>query len=134
MMLLVMQIEDVYITRYETCGLYWPYIHHYIIVAIILMQVTMIGIFGLKSKPSASFSVIPLLVITILFNEYCKIRFFPTFKQVSVQVTTLFIYIFQTPSLPPPKGELQEPDPSHIRNMVQSIFGCICVSALSYTF
>lgn len=79
------QIEDVYITRYETCGLYWPYIHHYIIVAIILMQVTMIGIFGLKSKPSASFSVIPLLVITILFNEYCKIRFFPTFKQVSVQ-------------------------------------------------
>ncbi|XP_060217498.1 CSC1-like protein At3g54510 isoform X1 [Lycium barbarum] len=79
------QIEDVYITTYETCGLYWPYIHHYIIVAIILMQVTMIGLFGLKAKPSASFSVIPLLVITILFNEYCKIRFLPTFKQVSVQ-------------------------------------------------
>lgn len=73
-MLLVMQIEDVYITTYETCGLYWPYIHHYIIVAIILMQVTMIGLFGLKAKPSASFSVIPLLVVTILFNEYCKIR------------------------------------------------------------
>ncbi|KAK4372377.1 hypothetical protein RND71_007761 [Anisodus tanguticus] len=79
------QIEDVYITTYETCGLYWPYIHHYIIVAIILMQVTMIGLFGLKAKPSASFSVIPLLVVTILFNEYCKIRFLPTFKQVSVQ-------------------------------------------------
>ncbi|CAN4106563.1 unnamed protein product [Withania somnifera] len=79
------QIEDVYITSYETCGLYWPYIHHYIIVAIILMQVTMIGLFGLKSKPSASFSVIPLMVVTILFNEYCKIRFFPTFNQVSVQ-------------------------------------------------
>ncbi|XP_055817976.1 CSC1-like protein At3g54510 isoform X1 [Solanum dulcamara] len=79
------QIEDVYITTYETCGLYWPYIHHYIIVAIILMQVTMIGLFGLKAKPSASFSVIPLLVVTILFNEYCKIRFLPTFNQVSVQ-------------------------------------------------
>ncbi|KAL3380591.1 hypothetical protein AABB24_000970, partial [Solanum stoloniferum] len=79
------QIEDVYITTYETCGLYWPYIHHYIIVAIILMQVTMIGLFGLKAKPSASFSVIPLMVITILFNEYCKIRFLPTFNQVSVQ-------------------------------------------------
>ncbi|XP_059311717.1 CSC1-like protein At3g54510 isoform X2 [Lycium ferocissimum] len=79
------QIEDVYITTYETCGLYWPYIHHYIIVAIILMQVTMIGLFGLKAKPSASFSVIPLLVVTILFNEYCKIRFLPTFKQASIQ-------------------------------------------------
>ncbi|KAK4738089.1 hypothetical protein R3W88_001786 [Solanum pinnatisectum] len=81
----ISQIEDVYITTYETCGLYWPYIHHYIIVAIILMQVTMIGLFGLKAKPSASFSVIPLMVITILFNEYCKIRFLPTFNQVSVQ-------------------------------------------------
>ncbi|XP_019231011.1 PREDICTED: CSC1-like protein At3g54510 isoform X2 [Nicotiana attenuata] len=79
------QIENVYITTYETCGRYWPYIHHYIIVAIILMQVTTIGLFGLKAKPSASFSVIPLLVVTILFNEYCKIRFLPTFNQVSVQ-------------------------------------------------
>lgn len=107
-MLFVMQIEDVYITTYETCGLYWPYIHHYIIVAIILMQVTMIGLFGLKAKPSASFSVIPLMVITILFNEYCKIRFLPTFNQVSVQVITLFIDTFQKFLSPPPlKGELQ---------------------------
>ncbi|PHT60090.1 CSC1-like protein [Capsicum baccatum] len=79
------QIEDVYITTYETCGLYWPYVHHYIIVAIILMQVTMIGLFGLKAKPSASFSVIPLMVVTILFNEYCKMRFLPTFNHVSIQ-------------------------------------------------
>ncbi|KAF3667314.1 CSC1-like protein [Capsicum annuum] len=79
------QIEDVYITTYETCGLYWPYVHHYIIVAIILMQVTMIGLFGLKAKPSASFSVIPLMVVTILFNEYCKMRFLPSFNHVSIQ-------------------------------------------------
>lgn len=110
-MFFVVQIEDVYITTYETCGLYWPYIHHYIIVAIILMQVTMIGLFGLKAKPSASFSVIPLMVITILFNEYCKIRFLPTFNQVSVQVTTLFHWYLpetHTHTPPPPlKGELK---------------------------
>ncbi|KAK2998994.1 hypothetical protein RJ639_023034, partial [Escallonia herrerae] len=79
------QIQDVYETTYETFGQYWPYIHHYILLAIIIMQITMIGLFGLKSKPSASFATIPLLVFSIAFNEYCKIRFFPTFCHYSVQ-------------------------------------------------
>ncbi|KAK2979204.1 hypothetical protein RJ640_027498 [Escallonia rubra] len=79
------QIQDVYETTYETFGQYWPYIHHYILLAIIIMQITMIGLFGLKSKPSASFATIPLLLFTIAFNEYCKIRFFPTFCHYSVQ-------------------------------------------------
>ncbi|KAL6562949.1 hypothetical protein OROHE_005536 [Orobanche hederae] len=79
------QIQNVYITTYETCGQYWPYIHHYILVAIVIMQITMIGLFGLKSKPAASFAIIPLLVFTLLFNEYCKIRFLPTFYQCSVK-------------------------------------------------
>ncbi|RAL53829.1 hypothetical protein DM860_004300 [Cuscuta australis] len=79
------QIEDVYITSYETFGQYWPYIHHYIIVALVLMQITMIGLFGLKSKPSASFSTIPLLILTLIFNHYCNIRFYPTFCRLSIQ-------------------------------------------------
>ncbi|KAM1049385.1 hypothetical protein ACFX2C_028494 [Malus domestica] len=80
------QIEDVYETFYDTCGQYWPYINHYILVAIILMQITMIGLFGLKSKPAASFSTIPLLVLTLMFNEYCKMRFLPAFHLLSIQV------------------------------------------------
>ncbi|XP_010273235.1 PREDICTED: CSC1-like protein At3g54510 [Nelumbo nucifera] len=79
------QIENVYEFVYETCGQYWPYIHHYIFMAIILMQITMIGLFGLKSKPAASISTIPLLLCTFLFNEYCKIRFLPTFCCYSIQ-------------------------------------------------
>lgn len=47
----------------------------------------MIGLFGLKSKPSASFATIPLMVFTLVFNEYCKIRFLPTFDHYSVQVS-----------------------------------------------
>ncbi|XP_038893319.1 CSC1-like protein At3g54510 isoform X4 [Benincasa hispida] len=66
----VNQIEDVYATTYDTFGLYWPHIHHYIIIGILLMQVTMIGLFGLKSKPAASISTIPLLLITLYFNEH----------------------------------------------------------------
>ncbi|KAG6781667.1 hypothetical protein POTOM_014579 [Populus tomentosa] len=81
----VNQIEDVYETAYDTCGQYWPYVHHYIFVGIILMQITMIGLFGLKSKPSASIATIPLLLLTIMFNEYCKIRFLPAFRHYSVK-------------------------------------------------
>ncbi|KAK9051357.1 hypothetical protein SSX86_027984 [Deinandra increscens subsp. villosa] len=79
------QFYDVYETTYETCGQYWPYIHHHVVVAIIIMQITMIGLFGLKSKPSASLATIPLLVFTIAYNEYCKFRFLPTFYNCSVQ-------------------------------------------------
>ncbi|KAK9128921.1 hypothetical protein Syun_017718 [Stephania yunnanensis] len=81
----VNQIQDVYDTTYETCGQYWPYIHQYITIAIILMQITMIGLFGLKSKPAASISTLPFLLLTILFNEYCKMRFYPTFFNNSIQ-------------------------------------------------
>ncbi|XP_031260944.1 CSC1-like protein At3g54510 isoform X2 [Pistacia vera] len=79
------QIQDVYETIYDTCGQYWPYIHHYIFVGFILMQITMIGLFGLKSKPAASIATIPLLILTIMFNEYCKNRFLPTFRLYSIQ-------------------------------------------------
>ncbi|KAG5539156.1 hypothetical protein RHGRI_019646 [Rhododendron griersonianum] len=79
------QIEDVYETTYETCGQYWPYIHRYIFLAIILTQITMMGLFGLKSKPAASFATIPLLLFTLMFNEYCKMRFNPTFFNFPVQ-------------------------------------------------
>ncbi|XP_038688848.1 CSC1-like protein At3g54510 [Tripterygium wilfordii] len=80
------QIQDVYVPTYETCGQYWPYIHQYIFFGIILMQMTMIGLFGLKSKPVASLATVPLLLITIMFNEYCKSRFLPSFRLYPIQI------------------------------------------------
>ncbi|KAJ1695728.1 hypothetical protein LUZ63_012426 [Rhynchospora breviuscula] len=79
------QMQDVYEISYDTCGQYWPHIHHYIFIAVVLMQITMIGLFGLKSKPAASFATIPLLVFNIFFNEYCKSRFLPSFYHRPVQ-------------------------------------------------
>ncbi|CAN6897879.1 unnamed protein product [Brassica oleracea] len=79
------QMEDVYEMTYDTCGCFWPTIHHYIFVSIILMQVTMVGLFGLKSKPSAAIATVPLILITIAYNEYCKIRFLPSFKHFPIQ-------------------------------------------------
>ncbi|KAL8172349.1 hypothetical protein V2J09_024153, partial [Rumex salicifolius] len=80
------QIEDVYCTSYETNGQYWPYVHHYILFAIVFMQITMMGLFGLKSKPEASIATIPLLIFTLMFNEYCKLRFLPSFQHDTIQV------------------------------------------------
>ncbi|KAM3335836.1 hypothetical protein ACQJBY_030014 [Aegilops geniculata] len=80
------QMEDVYEITYDTCGQYWPTIHHYIFLSVTLMQTTMIGLFGLKSKPGASFATIPLLVLNIMFNEYCKVRFLPTFQCRPIQI------------------------------------------------
>ncbi|XP_048567454.1 CSC1-like protein At3g54510 [Triticum urartu] len=80
------QMEDVYDITYDTCGQYWPTIHHYIFLAVTLMQTTMIGLFGLKSKPGASIATIPLLVLNIMFNEYCKVRFLPTFQCRPIQI------------------------------------------------
>ncbi|KAL9996013.1 putative calcium-dependent channel, 7TM region phosphate [Helianthus debilis subsp. tardiflorus] len=90
----VNQFHDVYETTYETCGQYWPQIHHHVVVAIIVMQITMIGLFGLKSKPSTSIATIPLLIVTIAYNEYCKFRFLPTFYNCSVQVYFILVFIF----------------------------------------
>jgi hypothetical protein len=90
----VVQMEDVYEITYDTCGQYWPNIHHYIFLSVTLMQITMIGLFGLKSKPGASFATIPLLVFNILFNEYCKVRFLPTFHHRPVQVRVLALFFF----------------------------------------
>ena len=88
--IMCLQIEDVYPTMYETCGQYWPYVHSYIFFAIVLMQITMIGLFGLKSKPAASIATVPLLVFSLLFNEYCKLRFLPSFQHNLVEVLLSF--------------------------------------------
>lgn len=54
------------------------------------MQITMVGLFGLKSKPSAAIATVPLILITIAYNEYCKIRFLPSFKHFPIQVFVSF--------------------------------------------
>ncbi|KAL2337144.1 hypothetical protein Fmac_011590 [Flemingia macrophylla] len=48
-------------------------------------QITMIGLFGLKLKPAASISTVPLIVFTWMFNEYCKMRFLPSFHHYSLK-------------------------------------------------
>ncbi|KAI4389843.1 hypothetical protein MLD38_002021 [Melastoma candidum] len=57
------QILNVYITKYE--GL---------------------GVFGLKLSTVGAGFMIPLIILTLLFNEYCRKRFSPIFKNTAAQV------------------------------------------------
>ncbi|KAL5700276.1 hypothetical protein ACHQM5_025743 [Ranunculus cassubicifolius] len=54
------QFLNVYITKYDTGGKYWPIAHNTTIFSLILMQIIALGVFGLKNSPVASGFTIPL--------------------------------------------------------------------------
>ncbi|XP_030469454.2 CSC1-like protein HYP1 isoform X1 [Syzygium oleosum] len=74
------QLLNVYICKYETSGKFWPIVHSSTIFSLVLMHIIAIGIFGLKNLPLASGLMVPLPVLTLLFNRYCQKRFLPLFK------------------------------------------------------
>ncbi|XP_021297717.1 CSC1-like protein HYP1 isoform X2 [Herrania umbratica] len=74
------QFLNVYAPKYETGGKFWPIVHNSTIFSLVLMHIVAIGIFGLKKLPLASSLTIPLPVLTLIFNEYCRKRFRPIFK------------------------------------------------------
>lgn len=77
---------NVYAPKFETGGKFWPVVHDATIVSLILMHIIAIGIFGLKQVPLASSLTIPLPIITLLFNSYCRRRFLPSFKGYPAEV------------------------------------------------
>lgn len=81
-----MQLLNVYICRYETSGKFWPIVHSSTIFSLVLMHIIAIGIFGLKNLPLASGLMVPLPVLTLLFNQYCQKRFVPLFKAYPAEV------------------------------------------------
>ncbi|XP_057490204.1 CSC1-like protein RXW8 isoform X2 [Actinidia eriantha] len=80
------QIINVYVTRYQTGGKYWPTMHNTTIFSLVLTQIIAMGVFGLKKSPVASAFTVPLIICTLLFNEYCRQRFYPIFKDNPAQV------------------------------------------------
>ncbi|KAJ4973206.1 hypothetical protein NE237_006380 [Protea cynaroides] len=74
------QLLNVYKPKFETGGKFWPIVHNSTIFSLILMHILAVGLFGLKKLPLASSLSIPLPVLTLLFNEYCRKRFLPIFR------------------------------------------------------
>ncbi|XP_008780953.1 CSC1-like protein HYP1 isoform X1 [Phoenix dactylifera] len=79
------QLLNVYLPKYETGGRFWPIVHNSTIFSLILMHIIAIGIFGLKQLPLASSLILPLPVLTLLFNDYCRKRFLPIFQAYSAE-------------------------------------------------
>ncbi|XP_073107245.1 CSC1-like protein HYP1 [Elaeis guineensis] len=79
------QLLNVYLPKYETGGRFWPIVHNSTIFSLILMHIIVIGIFGLKQLPLASSLILPLPVLTLLFNDYCRKRFLPIFQAYSAE-------------------------------------------------
>ncbi|KAL1214188.1 CSC1-like protein [Cardamine amara subsp. amara] len=80
------QIINVYITKYESGGQYWPVFHNTTIFSLILSQIIALGFFGLKLSTVASGFTIPLVFLTLLFSEYCRQRFAPIFQKYPAEV------------------------------------------------
>lgn len=103
------QIINVYDSAYESAGSFWPHVHGRIIAALIIEHVTLISLFLVKGpitfvQTPAGSSVkdqilryvrdscsstpfmIALPVLTLVFNNYCKKRFEPAFKNYPVEV------------------------------------------------
>ncbi|PSS35126.1 CSC1-like protein [Actinidia chinensis var. chinensis] len=74
------QLLDVYEPKFDTGGTFWPIVHSSTIFSLVLMHIIAIGIFGLKKLPLASSLIVPLPVLTLVFNDYCQKRFLPIFK------------------------------------------------------
>ncbi|KMZ64608.1 hypothetical protein ZOSMA_35G00650 [Zostera marina] len=79
------QILNVYRSGYETGGQMWPLAHSSVIFSLLLAQTIALGVFGIKKSPIAAGFVIPLLIFTLLFQEFCRKRFLPIFKFTAAQ-------------------------------------------------
>ncbi|KAK3146487.1 hypothetical protein QOZ80_3BG0267040 [Eleusine coracana subsp. coracana] len=80
------QFLNVYCTKYDTGGLYWPIAHNTTIFSIVLTQIICLGVFGLKESPVAAGFTVPLIIFTLLFNQYCRKRLLPLFKTFPAQI------------------------------------------------
>lgn len=84
------QILNVYITKYDSGGQYWPIAHNTTVFSLLVAQLIALGVFGIKRSTVASGFTIPLIIVTLLFHQYCRHRFLPVFKSYSAQVNLSF--------------------------------------------
>uniref|UniRef100_A0A0D6QSJ1 CSC1/OSCA1-like 7TM region domain-containing protein n=1 Tax=Araucaria cunninghamii TaxID=56994 RepID=A0A0D6QSJ1_ARACU len=79
------QMLNVYSPKYISSGHYWPIVHNCTIFSLVFMQILAIGIFVLKKLPYAAGCLVPLCIITLLFNNYCTKRFIPMFSNYAAE-------------------------------------------------
>eukprot|EP00898_Chlorokybus_atmophyticus_P003092 jgi/Chlat1/3784/Chrsp259S03919 len=78
------QIMHAHVTKFESGGRMWPVIHNRIIAALLVMQITIIGIFALKLSIRQTPFLLPLPVMTIAFYYITRRRFLDASTYLSV--------------------------------------------------
>lgn len=81
------QALNVYFDEYQSGGRMFPQIHTRIVVGLLISQLTLIGVFGLKEFVG-SVTLIPLPILTILYYRYTYARFYKSFLFNSLDVGT----------------------------------------------
>ncbi|XP_074312172.1 CSC1-like protein At4g02900 isoform X2 [Silene latifolia] len=83
------QIINVYDRKYESGAAFWPDVHRRILVALVISQLTLLGLLSTKLNVQSVKIFIPLLValpiLTIWFHTVCKGRFESAFKKFPLQ-------------------------------------------------
>ncbi|CAL4905578.1 unnamed protein product [Urochloa decumbens] len=79
------QLFNVYAPKYDTGGKFWPVVHNTTIFSLVVMHIISVGVFGIKKLPLASSLLLPLPVLTLLFNGFCWNRFLPIFEAYSTE-------------------------------------------------
>eukprot|EP00899_Mesostigma_viride_P027905 jgi/Mesvir1/829/Mv17411-RA.3 len=85
------QLLRVYTNVYNGGGALWPMIHKRILVSLLLMQLTMCGLFFIKytSQPIAGILTIPQFPLTLIFHLWTKERFEDTDGYIPLDVAKL---------------------------------------------
>ncbi|GJN10284.1 hypothetical protein PR202_ga28365 [Eleusine coracana subsp. coracana] len=79
------QVLRVYVPSYESNGRMWPHMHNRIIAALVVYQITMIGVIPLKEFYYSPI-LVPLLPMSIIFAYICHMRFYPSFTKTPLEV------------------------------------------------
>eukprot|EP00897_Mesotaenium_endlicherianum_P003744 jgi/Mesen1/3398/ME000192S02560 len=79
------QIMNVYEPTYESNGQFWPFVHRCIIASLVVMQLTLIGVFLLKSAKQQTPFLVPLPFLTLMFHKYCADKFHPAFAKYPLE-------------------------------------------------
>lgn len=79
------QVINVYVPKFESSAAFWPLAHRFIIVALLITHITLIGLFSIKRSAASTPLLLPLPVLTLFFHWYCTDRYGPAFDQYPLQ-------------------------------------------------
>ena len=85
-LLLKMQIINVYNQEYESAAAFWPDVHGRVISALVISQVLLMGLMSTKEAAQSTPFLIALPILTIWFSRFCKGRYEAAFVIYPLQV------------------------------------------------